>query len=172
MPRLGVGWPAFPTPYDRDGATTRWTYRCGGCRYAYDLPGIDLSFLYGSFLGISANLQVVVFDTIGYHGFDKIQAIVNSLVDELPDKEPGLWTAKVLGEVGDPDPLGARYTFEGTPGCPNCGSRWVASVEETWQPWPEPARDVTHVVWDALDHPSKVAGIRAALGLGSSAPSL
>jgi hypothetical protein len=23
---------------------TRWVYRCGGCRYTYDLPGIDLSF--------------------------------------------------------------------------------------------------------------------------------
>jgi hypothetical protein len=101
---------------------------------------------HGSFLGISDNLQAVVFDTFGYHGIDEIEAIVNSLVNELPDKEPGSWRAKVLGEVSDPDPLGARYIFEGTPGCPNCGSKWVAAVEDTWQPWPETTRDVTYTI--------------------------
>jgi hypothetical protein len=58
------------------------------------------------------HLQAVVFDTFGYHGIDEIEAIVNSLVNELPDREPGLWPAKVLGEVSDPDPFGARYIFE------------------------------------------------------------
>jgi hypothetical protein len=150
---------------------TRWAYQCGGCRYAYDLPGIDLSFFHGSFLGISANLQAVVFDMFGYRGIEEIQAIVNSLVNELPDKELGLWPAKVLGEVSDPDPFGARYIFEETPGCPNCGSMWVATSEDTRQPWPETTRNVTQATWDALDHPSKVIRIRAALGLDSPAPS-
>ena len=113
---------------------TRWKYRCGDCHHDYDLPGADLSFFYGWFLGVSPNLEAVVFDAVTYQGFDEIKAIIGSLADEMWDEHPGLRTSKVLSEVSDRDNRGERYIFTATPGCPVCASVKVATFSDTREP--------------------------------------
>jgi hypothetical protein len=149
---------------------TRWSYRCGGCHHDYGLPGIDVSFFYGWFLGVSVNLEAVVLDAAGYEGFDEIQAIIDGLADELPNEDPGLRTAKILGQVCDPDQYGDRYTFNATPGCPACASTKVEAFRETEETWPQPARYATTAAWDVMDHHSRVTRVGAALGVDPPPP--
>jgi hypothetical protein len=143
----------------------RLRYRCGSCHQDYDLPGVDLSFFYGWFLGVSPSLDAVVFDTVSYPGFEQVRALIDSVAGELPHEDPGLWTAKVLTEVCDPDRHGNRYVFAGTPGCPACTSTKVETFTGTEQPWLHRAREATYAEWDGLSHQAKLARLRVTLGL-------
>ena len=44
---------------------TQWRCWCGNCHREYDLPGVDLSFFYGWFLGVSPNLDAVILAAAG-----------------------------------------------------------------------------------------------------------
>jgi hypothetical protein len=66
----------------------RSNYQCGACGHDYELPGADLSFQYGAFLGVSRNLEAVVFEAVTYPGFAELWSIINSLADDLPDHAP------------------------------------------------------------------------------------
>lgn len=144
---------------------TLWRYRCGDCHQDYDLPGADLPFFYGWWLGVSPSLDAVIFDTVAYPGFEQVRALIESVADEQPRDDPGLWMAKVLTEVCDPDRDGNRYVFSGTPGCPNCTSTKVETFTATGHPWPDGAREATHAEWDGLSQQEKLARVRVALGL-------
>jgi DNA-directed RNA polymerase subunit RPC12/RpoP len=147
----------------------RYTYRCGQCRRHYDLPGADLSFFYGWFLGISRNLETVAFEVIAYPGLDEIEAILDLIAGELGIPRPTDWLGQSLTAVCDPDSQGERFIFARTPGCPNCGSTRVREFFGTEEWWPEPAGPPTHQIWESLDRPAKIRAIRDALGLSEPA---
>jgi hypothetical protein len=130
------------------------------------LPGADLSFFYGWFMGISPSLEAVAFDAIAYPGIRELEQILDSVATELPrDADRRDLMSVALGAVCDPDSRGHRYDFRGRPTCPACRSGRLSFVVDTEVPWPEPADAPTHAAWEGMDHQSRVAKIRAALGL-------
>jgi hypothetical protein len=143
----------------------RWNYRCGECHRDYDLPGADLSFFYGWFLGVSPCADAVAFDTVSFLAFDELQELIGSLGQELPQKDPSRWTARALTEVCDPDTRGDRYVFSGTPRCPTCTSMQVKSFTATQQPWEHKESAATHVQWDSMSRSARLDRLRVSLGL-------
>jgi hypothetical protein len=144
---------------------TRWRYRCRECHHDYDLPGADLSFFYGWFLGISPGAEAVVFDAVSFDGFDELAALVDSLADKRLREGPGRGTAVALTEVCDPDSRGNRYVFTGTPGCPTCTSAKVETFTETLDRWALGAGEATHVKWDSMAVSARLTRLRVAFGL-------
>jgi hypothetical protein len=69
----------------------------------------------------------------------------------------------VLGKVVDRDSRGDPYAFSGVPGCPACGSTYVADFFETEEPWPFDAAAVGHSKWDHLGSEAKIEKVRVVL---------
>ena len=138
----------------------RWKYRCGEGHRDDDLPGADLSFFYGWFLGVSPCADAVAFDTVSFGGFDELKELIGSLGQALPQEDPSRWTARALTEVCDPDTHGDRYVFSGTLGCATCTSMQVESFTDTQEPWEHNARAATHVQWDSMSRPARLDRLR------------
>ncbi|WP_055591193.1 hypothetical protein [Peterkaempfera griseoplana] len=138
-------------------------YHCRSCGHRFTLPGADLSFAYGTFLGVSATPQAAVL-----HCFDPTYTEIEALVDDhrrsahLPPVDAGPLVRSVIGRVFDPDPTGSAFDFTGTHPCPRCASVHVNS-RETALPWPHTARPATHHRWDRLTAPAKAATVRSAV---------
>jgi hypothetical protein len=131
----------------------RWRYECGSCRAEYFLPGVDLSFFYGTFLGVSRNAEAVVFDTFEDPIFDQIDRLVEAQLGPATSTGEKMERGDIIREivtlVSDPDSAGSPFVFDGTPGCPACGSTKRARWGETDEPWPAAPGILTHQAWDS-----------------------
>lgn len=131
---------------------TAWKYQCGHCGEEYVLPGCDLSFAYGNFLGVSRNGEAAVLEAVGSETFDELRLLidVDPRVRGLTSRERISLLHEALSLVFDPDSRGDDFAFVGSPGCPNCSSRAIASFTETSEPVPVRAGRVTHHRWDSM----------------------
>lgn len=143
----------------------RWHYQCGDCGHAYDLPGMDLSFSYGTFLGVSRNAEPVILDVLADPAYREVEALVcaDPRVDERGSGELGELTRKIVSQVYDRDSRSARFLFDGVPGCPACGSTQVASFRETQDSWPGDVAAARHDTWDAASSDAKSEAVRRTL---------
>jgi hypothetical protein len=132
---------------------------CARCGREYDLPGADMSFLYGEFLGVSGNAEAVILDTFADSIFDEMLSVALALPPtDSTRSDLGDLVRRTLREVCDRDSHGDPYVFVGVPGCPTCGSTAVASFRETQEAWPADAATATHQCWDQMDELAKSSG--------------
>jgi hypothetical protein len=142
-----------------------WVYRCGTCGLDYDAPGADHSRSYFTFLGVSRNLESIIFDAFAFGGWTEFVEMLSVLRRRWPAKARSIDGEAVLDEVCDPDSHGDRYVFGGPPGCPACGSRVSDGVRETPVPWPRSPAGASHAVWNRLTADERLARLSVAFGL-------
>jgi len=118
---------------------TEWHYRCRSCNHRFALPGADLSFSYGTFLGISPTPEAVFLEAPTDPAYAEIQALVNenARYPGMTGLAAGQLIRSVIGSVLDPDSNSAPFTFVGTPPCPRCASAQIELLQETETPWPD-----------------------------------
>ena len=144
----------------------RWSYVCGGCGSSYDLPGADLSFSYGTFLGRSVAGEVATFDSFGESVWAEVEDLirVDSRTRFLDLGEVGQLTQGALSFVCDPAPSGNPYVIDETPGCPTCGSTKIDSfIQHPDEPLAIDVPAMTHRVWDRLSSQDKSSAVGGAL---------
>ncbi|WP_052441237.1 hypothetical protein [Streptacidiphilus anmyonensis] len=140
---------------------TEWHYVCRSCDHRFTLPGADLSFSYGAFLGVSSTPEAVLLDAFADPAYAEIQALVSE--DErttgLTAVATGQLARTVAGSVFDPDSNRSPFTFAGTPPCPRCTSSEIALLRATETRWPGDISPATHKQWDALTSAEKAAAV-------------
>jgi hypothetical protein len=140
---------------------TEWHYRCRSCDHRFTLPGADLSFRYGSFLGVSPTPEAVFLDAPASPVYAEVQAVVseNGRTPGMTGMAAGRLIRSVVGSVFDPDSNRSPFTFVGTPPCPRCASAQLALLHETETPWPGTISQATHKRWDALTSTEKATAV-------------
>jgi hypothetical protein len=129
------------------------------------LPGADLSFAYGTFLGVSRAGHAAVLDAMTDPVFDEVRQRVNQdpRLRGVAEREKADLLLAVLPVVCDPDDTGNEFVFAGSPGCPRCGSRSVASFTETNEDAGVAAGHASHRHWESADQSQRQAAITSAL---------
>ena len=114
--------------------------------------GADLSFRYGTFLGVSPTPEAVFLEIPTDPAYAEIQALVseNARNPGTTAMAAGQLIRSVVGSVFDPDSSSAPFTFAGTPPCPRCTSTQIELPYETKTPWPGTISQATH---NHLGHP-------------------
>lgn len=144
---------------------TEWHHRCRSCGHRFILPGADLSFLHGAFLGVSSTPEASLLEAFG----DSVYAEIASLVADdrrsagLAPGQQGRLVRSVIGQVFDPDSRGSAFDFTGTHPCPQCASVQV-DCRETAIPWPGTVNPATHHQWDSLSPEARAAAVKGVLG--------
>lgn len=140
---------------------TEWHYRCRCCDHRFILPGADLSFVYGTVLGVSPSPEAVFFCALGDPAYIEIQALVSrdGRTAGLAPVDAGQLIRSVVGRVFDPDSRGATFDFNRTYPCPQCASIQIELLGETGVRWPGTVRQATHLQWDALPSCEKATAI-------------
>ena len=144
---------------------TRWDYICGRCGHAYALPGADLSFAYGTFLGVSPSGETATLDSLGDSVVDDVSVRVglDERVGGLSERERRDLVFDVMSAVCDPDAQGQPFVFNGSPGCPQCGSRTVADFVQTDRDAGVAGGPIRHHGYDALDETGRQALVTSTL---------
>lgn len=125
-----------------------YEYECGRCRHRYELPGADLSFVYGTWLGVSVARSAVLVETLDHPVVDELLVLLGpDARDLLPE---------ALRVAVDPDEGGYLYAFSGSPGCPKCGDRGVARFAGTSRSSPVVPHAPTTRAWSQLTQERKL----------------
>lgn len=144
---------------------TEWVYCCHSCTQRFTLPGADLSFFYGSFLGVSSSREGALLSAFD-PAYSAISALVTAdpRVKNLAVPEFGELVRKVVGRAFDPNSRGSHFAFHQGQQCPRCASELTVLVHETSTPWTENVvQEASHSQWDALTGVEKAAAVEEAL---------
>jgi hypothetical protein len=144
---------------------TEWRYRCDACQHRFNLPGADLSFHHGVFLGVSATPEAAFLDAINDPAYAEIHALVtqDARTEGMSPADAGGLVRDVVGSVFDPDGMRSPYDFNGTPPCPRCLSSQIELLHETQAPWLGAVIQATHRQWDTLPPAAKAAAVKHVL---------
>jgi hypothetical protein len=143
---------------------TEWHYRCGVCQHRFILPGADLSFHYGTFLGVSPTPEAAFLEAVTDPVYAEIDALVtqNAPTAGMIPVDPDRLVRAVVGSVFDPDSMGSPFNFN-TPLCPRCASPQTGLLHETQVPWPGVVIRATHHQWDTLTAAAKETAVKRVL---------
>ena len=158
---LRTYWSRPSQRHDDAMRCTEWHYRCHSCDHRFTLPGADLSFSYGTFLGVSPTPEAAFLDAPSDPAYAEIRALVsgNGRTAGMTGMIEGQLIRSVVGRVFDPDSDRSLFTFVGTPPCPRCTSAQIDLLHETEIPWPGTISQATHQRWDALTSIEKATAV-------------
>lgn len=147
-----------------------FNYHCANCNCVFKVPKL-VGQAYGEFLLRSVDgSDEAYLNALNDHTYDEVHQLLKSNVEMAQKSANALADIlrKIYGAVAcDPDSAGGAYQLAGSPKCPACGSREMASWEATEPPEyvDKEVSPVAHTNWNQLSSEEKAHKVDAELSL-------